>query len=579
MRAQNREKLLRIVWDDFLEAWTRVETNANKLSCGVLQVLFKDLPGSRGPAPEGGRRYEESPYKFRSISPYKFYPLYRTYDNERDLIGAYRSDPGRLVADLEEKYGVKLQAAATNELHAHYGLTWEPLGMEPAADVFEFWSEKRYIFIARTNLMARATQTNMSQSAVRPARKGDITDFEVYVVLSEAKNKEGIIPFFILSNLITDPNRDPTFEGTMSDIDDIAFLNEHYNHIASEEAEEVVTNIHRMMTYKSPDHLQDMDQIQGEPGTVVPIGDEEDLAYIDSPDEVPATGRHLERLMQAMTDISFMGDVGFGRAEQNISGMAGQIALQPQNALNELKLPHRIRLIQKVIRYMFMLFENRMPNDAKFRGWLEGEMGRWEGASIGKADINGQYFSEVVYGKMVPRDDTIHEQNVTFKHQAGLTSLYDALDEMGDPDPDGTIARIKEEMQDPVLNPQRVLQIVEAEQAQKQMGQATAPPNQPNKPAPNAPPGQAQPGQEQGRQGGPGQALAPPGGGEQMGRVPNAQPNRRSEPTVPGPPQMNTGNADPATQGNRSAPFTERRPQQVGANAGNVGVRPGVNRA
>ena len=85
------------------------------------------------------------------------------------------------------------------------------------------------------------------------------------------------------------------------------------------------------------------------------------------------------------------------------------------------------------------------------------------------------------------------------------------LDNLGYDDPKKELSRIREEMEDPILNPERVMMIAQAKQVSQQAQQTQQPPQQPGVP------GQPQPGVPGPQSTGP---IMPPPGTAQPGTAP-----------------------------------------------------------
>jgi hypothetical protein len=273
---------------------------------------------------------------------------------------------------------------------------------------------------------------------------------------------------------IVNTDADPTDGGSISDIDDIADLNRHLNLMRSEQAEEIMTTIHRPLVYYSGDHMQDPKQISYTAGAVLPIGapGEEELKPLDPPVESTATKEHIEAIESSIRTLSFLGDAGFGMFGAGTSGVAARIALTPLQRILELKLPPRTYVLQGVCAFLLRIFEQKAPNDVKLRGWVSTSGSRYELMDVGKADIAGQYYASLDYGNLLPRDDQAHSQNEVYLYKASAQSLSTTLDNMGFEDPHAEIEMIKAEAQDPWLNPERYMAVIQAMQMKQQMDAA-----------------------------------------------------------------------------------------------------------
>ena len=549
--ARKREYLLRLVWEDFLAAWRRAEMNAAKSSYGVVECLWRDdlsaedvpirgesrpvlaetpassppegagpthvmpngttMPGAQheeAPAPASAprtlKRYMQDPFRFRSIDPRQFFPVYRTFDLADDFLYVFRFDPERLTTDLENRYGVGLGGTSSV-------LT----GTESTVDLIEYWDDVYYVLVAQTVMEVSTVPASKTGLVARVRRAlQEPTFIPTYTVLAKLEHGYDRVPFWVVQNIV-DPEKDPTDGGSLSDLEDIPQLNQHLNLMRSEQAEEIVTNIHRPLIYASDDHQQEPKSLSFSAGAVYPIGIEERLEPVPYEGQPAEAWRHVEEIQQDIRTLSFLGDAGFGDFGSGTSGVAARIALTPMQRILELKLPPRIEVLRSLGSFLLRCFEQKLPKDAKLRGWVKGGVLRFQQVDLAPEDIAGQYYVDVDYGNLLPRDDQAHQQNEIYKWGSGAQSLFTTLENMGHEDPDEEIKRMKRELKDPWLNPEKWLAVQQAVAAQKQQEQEAAGPPQ----------GQAPPGREIGPVAAPPtpRGTAPPvPGGSAFPRAPSA---------------------------------------------------------
>lgn len=520
--ANRREKFLLAIWPDLLKAWGDVEMCASKLGYGVLQVVWAPKPGQpetvnmgKGEEVSNRRIYTETPFTLRSLPPENFYPTYRTRDDPNDFLSVFRHDPGRLVADLEETYEVSLQATGMAEITGA-GI----VSTDPTCDLIEYWTRTRYVLIAQTRVNVEYRQRG----------KTSVDSFTRYVTLVNGENPYGRFPFWVLQNIRSDPREDPTILGSLSDLDDVSDLNKHYNEMISEEAEEIAINIHRPIVYYSREHLSDPASIEFKAGAVFPAGpfDEERLEPLPWEGEPTLVQAHIERILGSIKDLSFLGSAGFGQMEGNTTGIGFQIALSPMEQIVELKLPTRIQTLQAVCSFLLRCFKEK-AKDAPFRGWVQSQYSRYGiQVEVSAEEVGTDFFVEIQYGNLLPRDDFAHAQNEVYKYKTGVQSLVTTLDNLGFDDPAQEVQRIKAELSDPVLNPESAMLIAQAKQSAGQQPQPTAPTT-----------GQM-----------PQQTQMPPGAmqGQGQGQMP-ASPIRSTGPSLPGSAQPGTMPVNPDTFG------------------------------
>lgn len=519
-KAAKREKYLRVLWPDLMRAWRDVEFNASKKTYGVLQVLWQ--PGEGQPdtitVGVGGDQakktaFTKSPFLFRSIAPEHFYPVYRTFDTPDDFLYVFRFAPGRLIEDIEEKYDVVLQS------------TTEKAGSSGTCDLIEFWSNTQYLLLARTQ---RETKD----------RRGHVAIEKVGVTLKDIEHEYRRPPFWVLQNLRS-PDADPTDGGSLGDIDAIAELNKHLNLLVSEASEEIITNIHRPTAYASNDHQQDPNKIKLKAGAIIPIGLEEKLEPITWQGLPNAVNQHIAGLVADIENLSFVGAIGFGQYPNRASGTGLQIALQSMENILDLKVPLREELLADVCLHLLRITEARLEKSggAKFALWVKDAMGRYGQVTLAEADIDGNYFVDIDFGNLLPRNETAHQQNEVYKYKTGVQSLRTTLDNIGVEAVDEELALLRDELNDPVLNPEKVIAIAQAKQLQKAPEQPQTAPQ---------PPGTAQAGTSPISQ--VPSALAAPSPGVQGPPVPQEQPG------MPGQPPLGPGNIAPMMARSRPGP-------------------------
>lgn len=457
-RATNRERYLHALWEDLTDVWSDVETNASKKTFGVLEVTWDPGPDEpmsvqvgEGADKSTVKQYTCTPFKFRSVDPNLFYPVYRTYNKPDDFYYTIIYDPDRLIEDIEETYGVSLQPTEQDE------------GTDGTTDLYAYWDKDRYYLIAYTVYKSYNRRSQKDQKEQGRA-----------VILKEFKHKYGRCPHFVIQNL-RDPGKDPAGEGSLGDIDAIAELNKHYNLMQSEAAEEIATNIHRPLVYSSDDHQQDPEKLEMKAGAVYPIGAEEKLEPLAWDPMPQSVQDHMTAVMSGIKDLSFLGDSGFGDYNSGATGVGIQLLLQSLTQIMQLKIPRRLAVLKEVVRFLLSQTRDRLDKDTPLSLWVSDSLGRFGNLQLKPDDIRRDYYVFLDYGNLLPRDQIAFEQNEIYKYAASGQSLWATLDALGFDDPDTEIGRMKMEFQDPVLHPDKVMQFIQAKLAAQQASQQAQP--------------------------------------------------------------------------------------------------------
>lgn len=478
--AARREKLLLACWDDLMEAWSDAEINASKVSYGVMQAVWSPDRGQPesvniglGADVRNRKSYTTNPFKFRSIPPNDFYPIFNTYDTPNDFLAVFRFDGGRLIRAIDLKYGVKLQPTGS--------FVFQPTSAnQPTCDLVEYWDCEKYMLIAMTQVV------DASRRQSRPARnrrglrmRSDVEEDgrqTQYAVLESGENPYGVIPFWLLQNIRTDPNIDPTDGGSMCDAQDIIGLNLHYNDLVSEEAVEVTTNIHRPIVYASDEHQTDPNKVAFRAGAVIPIGIEEKMDTLPWDGEPETISQHLARIEGAIRTLTFLSDAGFGNIPTGLTSTGFRIAIQPLQQIIEHKVPIRERVLRSISMFIIDVFTRKAADDSALRVWLKGHSSRPELVVVSRDDIAGDgvgnMLVDVNFKNLLPRDDNAYMQNEIYMYKSGAQSLETTLANLGFADPQSEIERMKREFSDEILYPERVALTIQARQMSNQGGES-----------------------------------------------------------------------------------------------------------
>jgi len=441
LKAELRERWLAGLRDDILRAWTDIEMDASKTRYGVLQVLWDPE------ATKKGEVFVGNPFIFRSIDPALFYPCYRTYNEPDNFLYIIREEPNRLVEDLEERYKVKLQGVEAEQ------------GTEGACTVIEYWDKDHYYLVALTHV--------------------DVTDNEGEVVAQEENytilnktDKHGLprIPFFVLQN-IRNAHEDPTYEGSLGDVDAILGLNKHLDQLVSEHAEEILIQIHRPLVYKSADHIKKPHELRATPGAVLDIGEDEELSPLVWPPEPEMVQNHFRMTRNAIDDMAFIPKTAQGDIPAGASGVGMGVANTPLQRILELKKPRRIETLKSIAAFLLRVAEAK---GAPIAVWCSIPGNQRMETRIGKEEVDGDYYTDITWRNMMPRDEIAFEAHQAYLFKTGVQTLARTLDNLGVEWVESELEQLMEEYIDPKINPERAMQYAQATQALKQLEEPAA---------------------------------------------------------------------------------------------------------
>jgi len=449
-----RERYLRalIASVPFRRAYRRAEVSANKYAYGVLQVLWdpgeseaEDLPRAEGSTePTSRKAYHRQPFRFRTLDPRDFYPCYRTFDSPDDFLYAFRFDEHRLVEDIEDQYDVILLPTDIAP------------GSRGTCDLIELWTDTHYLLFAVT------ARKEMNE-------EGDVVDVKLPTVLVDESHPYGRPPFFVLLNFVVDPDKDPTYEGSISEVDLVRDTNKHLNLIVSLMATEIATRIHPPLVYQTDEPQQAPGDIRIGAGEVIPIGAEEQLTPMKWEGVPQTVAEHRNAIMQALRDFSGLPNTSLGSTGAGSSGIGMRLAYAVLEMILPLKLPERTEWMQDVLSHVLKVTHSQLSPKDVISFWASKDLQ----ARIQKEDISKDFFCEVTFGNLIPRNRIEEEQHVVYLHKTNVISRRTALEMLEDiKDPDAELERIRKENKDGGLDPEKAMAVQQAMGG----GQSPAPP-------------------------------------------------------------------------------------------------------
>lgn len=454
-KAEVRERWLAGLRDDLMRAWMDVEMDASKTRYGVVQIVWD--PDAE---PNDGA-YTGNAFIFKAIDPALFYPCYSTWDRPDDFLYVIREDPDRLIEDLEARYpDTQLQAAESEQ------------GTEGACTVIEYYDKDHYYLVALTlrDVTEEGTATHQE---------------EHYVTLKGGKHGLPRIPFFVLQN-VRNAHEDPTYEGSLSDVEAVADLNKHLEWLLSEHGEEILIQIHRPLVYKSDDHQKAPSELVCKPGAVYDIGREEELVPLEWPPEPEMVQHHFRMTRDALDDMSFIPKTAQGDLPAGVSGVSIGIANTPFQRILELKKPRRIETLKAIAAFLLQVAEKK---GAPIITWCTAPGNVREGTRITADFIGGDYYADIAWRNMLPRDEVAYESHQAYLFKTGVQTLARTLNNLGIEWVESELKQLLEEYIDPMINPERAMAYAQAQLVLKQLEQQ----EQPEQPQPQ-PAAQPQPG-------------------------------------------------------------------------------------
>lgn len=510
--AQRRAAFLLSLAPEVRRAYRRAERNACKVGYGVLHCRFMrgdnapelrelNIQGSKqtiyeySTAPGGSR----SIYQFESVKPEDFFPIFTSYDDPNNHIYyVIQRERNKLTEEVREVYKVSLMD------HDDWG-ELDPGHVEPRCTLLHYWDKGNFYVLARTTLK------NPNSKAIEGIKQNGI------VLLDSGEHKWGRVPYWIISNLDVD-DEDPTFAGTVSDVEMVMELNRSYNQTLSEAATEIRIHIHRPLVYSSDEPQQDPDKIAFEPNAVIPIGLEEKLEGLNWQPMPDMAASLIDRYKKDMDHQSFLNEASYGNMQGRATGAAMRLAQASMEQMLDLKIPSRVDALQNLFGSVLAFTERLLapvsipntsgtnvgpetagapnapttespavPGRMLFRA---GGKQNFVIADLRASDIAGDYTTVVEFNQALPYDKTQMEQNEVFKFKSHVQDLRQTLLNMGTEDVDAAIDAIKADLTDKVLFPDVAMALAQLNQLQGAGSQAapSAPASAPVQPAASSSP-------------------------------------------------------------------------------------------
>lgn len=403
-----------------------------------------------------------SEFRFKSVAPDNFYPL---YDGEQLVECLLVSR--RLTRSLKQKY-----PKLASQIFADEG----PGNTDSSAnDIFDEtrWDGDQPL----TPTMAGAS----SAAGTTTVLDWYDADGNWIRIMGDAVHKQKLgygtkkVPVVIFPNVIPGDERMP-----FSDVDDIIELNVYLNQLISQNAEIIKRyanpTVVEKQTGQSP---QDIRQTIQAEGGVIPIKREGELTYLNWTGTPPDIKEQYERVLNAIHDLSGKPATSYGAVLSNQSGTASNLSMSPQVSSTEMKqgLVGRalmelntacLQLTEKFKKGKEMTARAAAPQRPGTSSWRAME-GKFD-----PAEIDGWYKNRIKWPSVMRVDDPVYVQNELSKSRGDGTnpkvqSQYTTMENLGIEDVEAERDRIKAEYEDPRLHPERLKAATDAAVAMQQM--------------------------------------------------------------------------------------------------------------
>ena len=231
-------------------------------------------------------------------------------------------------------------------------------------------------------------------------------------------NPYGWVPFVHVPNL-QPPNQ---FWG-VSDLQDVIAINRELDERLSDQADVIRYHADPPTVFKG---VTDHSDLAVGPGTVWDIPADAAVELLEWKGQPPAVQEHIQRIKQALYEISETPQTAFGDSGRLLSGVALETELRP--------------IVQKTFRRrVFWTRALRARNRMILR------LAEQYGVGGARPGEYAPYRSRVIWPPMLPRDDQVEVRNQIGLVGAGLRSHRTAMDALGTESPEEELGRILED--------------------------------------------------------------------------------------------------------------------------------------
>lgn len=215
-------------------------------------------------------------------------------------------------------------------------------------------------------------------------------------------------------------------------------------------------------------------------GSVIPAKPQSKIELLNWQGTTPAIDEQMTFVLDAMFDIAGKPRSSFGQTVTNQSGVVTNLALTPTLQSNEAHETIWGRRLVRLHERILQLSEKfAAGNELHFQGMVPkgktlSSFG-FRDTVITGADIDGWYKNRIKWPSALRVDDPVYIQNdlQQLASDPPAKSLYTSLEDRGIEDVEAEIDRIKEQLMDPRMHPDRLQASMEVAAA---YGEATAPP-------------------------------------------------------------------------------------------------------
>lgn len=251
-------------------------------------------------------------------------------------------------------------------------------------------------------------------------------------------------------------------------IDQLVELNQYIDQLISQQADIIARYANPivldMNSGQTPDAIR---RAMGAPGAVIPVKRDGDIKLLGWSGNIPAIDQQMVFALDALFDLAGKPRSSFGQQTSQQSGVQSNLALTPTLQSNEFHESIWGQKLSQLNEMILMLWEKNMAGEEiSFKGRYVSQAGstRFFEVDITGEEIDKWYKNRIKWPSAIRVDDPVYIQNnlQQLTSQPPALSLYSYMERSGVEDVEAEIDRIKEQLEDPRLFPDRLTAAVGA---------------------------------------------------------------------------------------------------------------------
>lgn len=262
-------------------------------------------------------------------------------------------------------------------------------------------------------------------------------------------------------------------------IDQLVELNQYIDQLFSQHADIIAKYSNpTVLDVNSGQSAEAIRKAMGAPGAVIPVKRDGDIRLLNWQGSVPAIQDQMTFAIDSLFDLAGKPRSSFGQTITNQSGVVTNLSLTPTLQSNEYHETIWGRKLSELNEWILALWEKNKPGDViEMRGSKTTQTGtsKFYEVEITGEEIGGWYKNRIKWPSAIRTDDPVYIQNILSQLTSDppALSLYTYQELAGREDVEAEIDRIKEQLEDPRIHPDRLSAAVDAASA---MGAGALPP-------------------------------------------------------------------------------------------------------